>query len=100
MSETPHRKSLRRRFGIVCIAAAILMLVAGETVLRKTLASNPVWLIAYWMLCFIFTALAAMAAIVDAARVRMENREEQRSLIEKTLREVEREKQERHKPKR
>lgn len=100
MSETPRRKSLRRRFGVVCIAIAILMLLAGETVLRKTLASHPVGLIAYWMVCFVFTALAAMAAIVDAARVRMENREEQRSLIEKTLLEVEREKQQRQKPKR
>lgn len=100
MSETSRRKSLRRRFGIVCIAAAILMLLVGETVLRKTLATNPVWLIAYWMLCFILTAMAAMAAIVDVARVRMESREEQRSLLEKTLLEVEREKRERQKSKR
>jgi hypothetical protein len=100
MSETPRRKSLRRRFGIVCIAAAILMLLAGETMLRSTLAAHPVWLIVYWTGCFVLTALAAFAAIIDAARVRLESREEQRSLLEKTLREVEREKEERRKSKR
>jgi len=47
------------------------------------------------MACFILTALAAGAARIDAARVRLESREEQRSLLEKTLLEVEREKQER-----
>lgn len=97
MSENPRRRTLRRRFGVVCISAAILMLIAGETVLRTTLASNAVWLIVYWMTCFILTALAALAAIIDAARVRLESREAQRSLLEQTLQEVEREKQERKK---
>lgn len=98
MSENPSR-TRRRRFGIGCIAVAILMLVLGETVLRTKLAENPVLLVFYWMTCLVLTALAAIVAIVDAARVRRESREEQRSLIEATLQEVEREGQQRKKSK-
>ena len=95
MSENPRSRTRRRRFGIVCISVAILMLLAGETILRAALANNIVLFAVYWMACFILTALAAGAAMIDAARVRLESREEQRSLLEKTLLEVEREKQER-----
>lgn len=76
------------------------MLIAGETVLTSVLAGNAVLLIVYWMTCFLLAALAAGAAIIDAARVRLDSREEQRSLLEKTLQEVEQEKQARKKAKR
>lgn len=84
-------KTRRRRFGAICIGAAVLMLIAGETFLKARLAGIP--LLCYWMTCFVLTALAAGAAIIDAARVREETREEQRALLEMTLREIEREKQ-------
>ena len=100
MSENPRARTRRRCFGIVCIGVAILMLIAGETLLRAKLAANAVWLVVYWMTCLILTGLAAIAAIIDAARVRLESREEQRSLLEETLQEVEREKQIRKKSKR
>lgn len=100
MSDKIRSRTRRRRFGIVCIAAAILMLILGETLLRTTLANNPVLLLVYWMTCFILTAFAAGVAIIDAARVRLESREQQRSLLEETLQEVEREKRERKKSKR
>ncbi|MEK7780705.1 MAG: hypothetical protein AAB370_04315 [Verrucomicrobiota bacterium] len=87
-----NAKTLRRRFGVICIAVAIVMLIAGETVLKSWLAQSPVRLICYWMGCFILTALAAFAAVVDAARVRQESREEQRALLEDTLRQIEQEK--------
>ena len=99
MRENPRSRTRRRRFGSVCIGMAILLLLAGETVLRAALANNIVLFAAYWMACFILTALAAGAAIIDAARVRLESREEQRSLLEKTLLEVEREKQGGKRPK-
>jgi hypothetical protein len=54
-------------------------------------------LLVYWLVCFILTALAAYAALIEAARVGLEGREAQRSLIEKTLQEVEREKAEKKK---
>jgi len=100
MSENLRSRTRRRRFGIVCIGVAILMLLAGETILRAALTNNLVLFAGYWMACLILTALAAGAAIIDAARVRLESREEQRSLLEKTLLEVEREKQERSRSKR
>jgi ABC-type bacteriocin/lantibiotic exporter with double-glycine peptidase domain len=97
MSDEIRRRTWRRRLGVLCIAAAILMLILGETLLRTILAHNPVLLLIYWMTCFILTALAAGFAIIDAARVRLESREQQRSLLEETLQEVEREKRERKK---
>jgi hypothetical protein len=66
------------------------MLIAGETVLASRL--EGVTLICYWLGCFVLTALAAGVALLDAARVRAENRAEQRDLLERTLRQVEREK--------
>ena len=85
-----HTRNRRRWFGAICIALAILMLIAGETVLKPKLAG--VVLLGYWLVCLILTTLAAMAAIVDAARVGHEIREEQRLLVEETLRQIEREK--------
>lgn len=89
------RSKIRRRFGLICIGLALLMLLAGETVLKPHLSG--VVLLFYWLACFILTALAAGAALLEAARVGLEGREAQRSLIEKTLREVEREKAEKEK---
>jgi hypothetical protein len=80
-------KSRRRKIGTVCIAIAILMLVAGETVLKSGLSGVP--MLCYWLGCFVFTAIAAGAAVVDAARVGIESRDAQKSLIEETLKEIE-----------
>ncbi len=86
-------KTRRRWFGAVCLVSAILMLVAGETILHERLSG--VGLIVYWLGCLVLTALAAMTALVDAARVREEQRQEQRALIENTLRQIEQEKRSR-----
>jgi hypothetical protein len=80
-------KSRRRKIGTVCIAIAILMLIAGETVLKGRLSGVP--LLCYWLGCFIFTSIAAGAAVIDAARVGIESRDAQKSLIEDTLKEIE-----------
>ena len=83
-------KSRRRKIGTVCIAIAILMLIAGETVLKSRLSGVP--MLCYWLGCFVFTAIAAGAAVIDAARVGIESRDAQKSLIEETLKEIENEK--------
>jgi hypothetical protein len=83
-------KSRRRKVGTVCIAIAILMLIAGETVLKDKLSGVP--LLCYWLGCFAFTAIAAGAAVIDAARVGIESRDAQKTLIEETLKEIEKEK--------
>jgi hypothetical protein len=92
-----NSKNLRRWFGALCLLAAVGMLIAGETVFSGQLSG--VALIVYWLGCFVLTAVAAGVALVDAARVRAENRAEQRELLEQTLRQVEREKASRQPPK-
>ena len=77
----------RRKVGAFCIASAILMLIAGETVLKSRLSG--ISMLCYWLGCFVFTAIAAGAAVIDAARVGIENRDAQKSLIEETLKEIE-----------
>lgn len=66
------------------------MLIAGETLLKGRLSG--VSLLCYWLGCFVFTAIAAGAAVIDAARVGIESRDAQKSLIEDTLKEIEKEK--------
>lgn len=66
------------------------MLIVGETLLKKKLSGIP--MICYWLVCFILTAIAAAAAVIDAARVGIESRDAQRTLIEDTLKEIENEK--------
>ncbi len=83
-------KTRRRWFGALCLLTAVGMLVAGETVLKGRL--SPVGFLLYWIGCFVVTALAATAALLDAARVRAESRHEQRVLFEETLRKIESEK--------
>jgi len=87
---TTNAKTRRRWFGGLCLLLAAVMLIAGETFLEGRLAG--VTLIGYWLGCFVLTALAAGAAVVDAAHVRNEIRDEQRALLERTLQEIEREK--------
>lgn len=85
-----NAKARRRWFGALCLFTAIGMLVAGETVLPGRL--SPVGILFYWAGCFLVTALAALVALLDAARVRAESRQAQRSLFEETLHQVESEK--------
>ena len=66
------------------------MLILGQTALEGRL--SPLAFVAYWSGCFILTAVAACVALIDASRVRAEQRESQRALIESTIKEIEREK--------
>ena len=87
---TANAKTRRRWFGAICLLGSIVMLIAGETVLKDRM--QPLMLVTYWSVCFILTGLAAGVALMDAARVRNEQRDEHRALIESTLKEIEREK--------
>lgn len=90
---TANAKARRRWFGALCLLAALVMLVMGLTFLDARLSS--VARLCYWLGCFVLTALAAGTALIDAARVRAEQREEQRALLESTLHQIEREKRSR-----
>ena len=86
-------KTRRRWFGVICLLAAIVMLILGQTLLENRL--QPLSLFVYWSICFILTGIAACVALIDASHVRAEQRDAQRALIENTLREIEREKRSR-----
>ena len=77
----------RRWFGTAFLLAAIAMLVAGETALKGRLSA--VGFLAYWLVCFGFTGLAMVVAFIDLRAVRSRIRDEQRDLIETTLKEIE-----------
>ncbi len=95
MSINPRTR--RRRFGVICIALAIAMLIAGETGLKTKLSGVP--LLCYWLTCFALTMFAVAVAVIDAAWVRHELREQHRALLDETLRQLEREKKDRDRPK-
>ena len=87
---TMNTKTRRRSFGALCLLAAIAMLVAGETVLKGRLSA--LGFAAYWLGCFVVTALAIYAALLDARAVREETHAEQRALFENTVRKIQEEK--------
>jgi hypothetical protein len=82
----PHRKR-----GMIFLGIAVLMLILGETVLRSSLTKVP--FVVYWMVCFIVTGLAIVFAFLDVAGVQRQAREQQRELLEKTIREIARQKE-------
>ena len=83
---------LRRRWlGGISLGAALLMLIAGETVLRERLSGVTALL--FWMACFALTFLAMLVAFLDMAVVRRRLRDEQRALLEDTFKDIAREKQ-------
>lgn len=85
-----NTKTRRRWFGALCLLAAIVMLVAGETVLKGRLSA--LGFVAYWLGCFVVTMLAIYVALLDARVVREETHAEQRALIENTVRKIQEEK--------
>jgi hypothetical protein len=87
MSPTSKR---RRWVGIVCLAIAIVMVVAGEFLLPGRF--SPYAQLTYWFICFIFVGAAMLVAVVDMLMMRQESRNEQRALLERTIREIQEEK--------
>src|SRR5882724_7228505 len=80
---TRPRDPIRRWLGIVFLTVAVAMLVAGLTFLEPHL--KKVDFLVYWLVCFVFTGLAAITALWDAYVVRRASRGEQQRLIEDTL---------------
>ena len=80
---TLPRDPLRRWVGLGFLTVAVGMLVVGLTVLEGRL--KRVDFLIYWLVCFVFTGLAAMTALWDASVVRRQSRVEQQRLIQETL---------------
>ncbi len=81
-----NNASNRRWFGALCLLAAIAMLVVDEYLIRGRLGDFGK--LAYWLVCFVFTLLAIIAAFLDIRAVRRSIRAEQRALFESTLQNV------------
>jgi hypothetical protein len=79
----------RRWVGGVALAAALGMLIGGQTILKGRL--KEVGFLVYWLVCFLFTGLAIAIAFLDARAVHHRTRREQRNLFEATLRQIENE---------
>ena len=86
-------KFRRRLFGSLCLGAAGVMLVVGET--NPASGTSPAAFVGYWLACFVFAIFAMGAAVVDLRTVRREAREVQRGLLEAALHEIEAEKRRR-----
>jgi hypothetical protein len=82
-------RARRRWFGGAALAAALGMLIAGETVLRGRLSAESFLL--YWLVCFLLTGSAIFAAFLDVRALQREIRREQRDLLDVTLEKIERE---------
>jgi hypothetical protein len=73
----------RRWFGLFFLFIALGMLIWGQTILKPHL--KGLGFIFYWLLCFAFTLLAMLTALLDFWIVRHRSREAQRDLLDRAL---------------
>ena len=85
------RDAQRRWLGGICLAISAGMLGLGMTVLKGRL--RPQTFLYYWLICMIVTAVTLIIALLDLRAVRLRARCEQAELMNRTLLEIEREKQ-------
>jgi hypothetical protein len=76
----------RRWIGAIVLTAALLMLIAGETVLQGRL--KDLGFVLYWTLCFGFTCGAIVIAFLDVRALGLRTRKEQHDLLESTLKKI------------
>jgi|SRR6516165_3772959 hypothetical protein len=76
----------RRWVGAIVLTAALLMLIAGQTVLQGRLKAFG--FLVYWTLCFALTCLAIVIAFLDVRALGRRTRQEQHDLIESTLKKI------------
>jgi hypothetical protein len=69
----------RRWFGALFIVLAGGMLIWGQTLLKGSL-HGAIFLV-YWLLCFLFTALSMVVAILDIRAMKKHIRDEQNTLF-------------------
>lgn len=71
-----NKADLRRRWlGGIFLGGAILMLIAGETVLSRRLSESAWLMVVYWLLCFLSVVCAMIIALLDLAVLRRRTRE-------------------------
>jgi hypothetical protein len=77
----------RRWFGALVLLLALGMLVAGETVLRGRFPSSA--FLFYWLICLVLTVLAIAVAFRDVKESARKALQDQKDLLETTLKEIE-----------
>ena len=77
----------RRWFGGVVLFGAVTMLVCGPTVPQGRL--SRVSFVLYWLICFVLTGLAMVTAFRDLRALQQRTRQQQRELLETTLKQIE-----------
>jgi hypothetical protein len=81
----------RRWFGGVVLALAVGMLIAGETVLKSRFPAGA--LLFYWLICLALTLLAIAIAFRDVRESHEKAVREQRTLLEATIADIQRDAQ-------
>ena len=76
-----------RVLGTLFLAASIVMLILGETLLKHQL--GPFATLVYWTTCVLATLGAIICALLDLSRSMRESRAEQRAMLEQTIHEIE-----------
>jgi hypothetical protein len=73
--------STRRRWlGVIFLACAACLLICGLTILAARLRGLA--FLVYWLICLLFTALAALVALADLRATARQARQEQRDLVQ------------------
>jgi membrane protein implicated in regulation of membrane protease activity len=85
MSLKPEQR--RRWVETIVLGVAVLMLIAGETLLKGRF--SPLLMLAYWLACFAMAAMAMILAVMDASAVARRTTEERRELAARTIKEIE-----------
>jgi hypothetical protein len=77
------RANFRRWAAGIFLGAAALMLVLGLTSFSERLTGID--FLIYWLVCFLFTGLAALFALTEMTVISRKSRDAQRDLIKDTL---------------
>ena len=80
-----REQRVRRKAMAILLGLAVLMLLAGFTVLQSFMnpREHPWFVISFWIACVWLTFTAALLAIFDLLIIRLEARRAQRALREK-----------------
>jgi hypothetical protein len=77
--------NLRRKTMFVLVVVALVLLLAGSTILQSFLnpREHPVWFILFWLICAWVAVTAVLLAVFDLLMVKSEARKAERTLREK-----------------
>ena len=73
----------RRWFGLFFLFIALGLLIWGQTILKPHLSG--LGFVLYWLVCFAFTILAMLTALLDFWVIRIRARREQREMIKRAV---------------